>query len=113
MPLIRAQCPNCGAALDVDKEKEAAVCPFCNTPYIVEKAIQNITNNNKFYINNATFNNQESEESYLKRGLTFIDLRDGQKAYDLFTEFATKYPQNYKTLIDLQDDVNCFSNRYL
>ena len=23
------------------------------------------------------------------------------------------YPQNYKTLIDLQDDVNCFSNRYL
>jgi len=45
MPLVKAQCPNCGGALEVDDAKEAAVCPFCQTPYIVEKAINNYTTN--------------------------------------------------------------------
>ena len=39
MPLTKAQCTNCGGTLEIDSSKEAAVCPFCNTPYIVEKAI--------------------------------------------------------------------------
>lgn len=39
MSLIKAQCTNCGAALEVDQDKDAAICPFCNTPYIVEKAV--------------------------------------------------------------------------
>ena len=39
MPLINAKCVNCGGLLEVDESKEAAVCPFCNTPYIVEKAV--------------------------------------------------------------------------
>ncbi len=41
MPLSRAQCTNCGANLSVDNSKDAAICPFCGTAYIVEKAIQN------------------------------------------------------------------------
>ena len=45
MPLVKAQCTNCGAALEVDDSKEAAICPYCNTPYIVEKAINNYTTN--------------------------------------------------------------------
>lgn len=39
MPLVKAQCTNCGGALDVDDAKDAAICPFCNTPFIVEKAV--------------------------------------------------------------------------
>jgi hypothetical protein len=36
-----AICTQCGAALEVDPRLEAAVCKFCKTPFIVEKAIQN------------------------------------------------------------------------
>lgn len=45
--LVAAKCTNCGGSLTVDAGLEAALCPYCNTPYIVEKAIQNykITNN--------------------------------------------------------------------
>jgi tetratricopeptide (TPR) repeat protein len=45
--VVPAKCTNCGAALKVDPSQEAAVCPFCNTPYIIEKAIKNynVTNN--------------------------------------------------------------------
>ena len=45
--LVAAKCTNCGGSLTVNPNLEAAICPFCNTPYIVEKAISNyrITNN--------------------------------------------------------------------
>lgn len=49
MAIVAALCTQCGANLQVDSNKEAAVCPFCNTAYIVEKAITNynttVTNN--------------------------------------------------------------------
>lgn len=47
MPFVQAKCPNCGGVLAVDNSNEAAVCQFCNTPFIVERAINNynITNN--------------------------------------------------------------------
>lgn len=47
MPLVNAKCTNCGANLNVDSTKDAAVCSYCGSAYIVEKAIKNynITNN--------------------------------------------------------------------
>lgn len=47
MSFVQAKCPNCGGILAVDDSHDAALCPFCNTPYVVEKAINNynITNN--------------------------------------------------------------------
>ncbi len=47
MPLVKAICTSCGAALEVDNTKDAAICPYCGAAYIVEKAINryNITNN--------------------------------------------------------------------
>lgn len=47
MSLVNAKCTNCGGALRVDDGKEAAVCPFCGSAFIVEKAVQNfnIVNN--------------------------------------------------------------------
>lgn len=44
----------CGANLEVDREKEAGICPYCGTAFIVEKAINNYTTNNVYNINNAT-----------------------------------------------------------
>ena len=47
MPIVLAKCTNCGATLKVDSSKDAAICPFCESAYIVEKAINNynVTNN--------------------------------------------------------------------
>lgn len=39
--LVKAKCTNCNAPLEVDSAKDAAICPFCNTAYIVERAINN------------------------------------------------------------------------
>lgn len=47
MSFVNAKCTNCGATLTVDNDKEAAICQYCNSAFIVEKAINNynITNN--------------------------------------------------------------------
>ena len=41
--LVPAICTQCGAALEVDPTQEAAVCRYCNTHFIVDKAIQKYT----------------------------------------------------------------------
>lgn len=40
MGLISAKCTQCGAALSVDESQEAAICEYCQMPFIVEKAIR-------------------------------------------------------------------------
>ena len=40
MELVNAICPNCGAALKVNEEKDAAICEYCGNPYIVKKAVE-------------------------------------------------------------------------
>ncbi len=46
MPIIPAKCTNCGASLDVDNTKDAAICPYCGSAFIVEKAINNYNTTN-------------------------------------------------------------------
>lgn len=41
MPLVPCKCTNCGANLQVDNTKDAAICEFCGSAFIVEKAINN------------------------------------------------------------------------
>lgn len=53
MPLVPAKCPECGGNVVVDNEKEAWVCDFCKTPFVVDKAINNFNT-----INNITNNNE-------------------------------------------------------
>ena len=53
MPLVNAKCTNCGANLKIDSSKDAAICEFCGSAFIVEKAVNNysITNNNQIHAN--------------------------------------------------------------
>lgn len=49
MPLVAAKCTQCGANIEVDKDKDAGICPYCGTAFITEKAI---TNYNTYITNN-------------------------------------------------------------
>lgn len=101
MPLVKAICTNCGGTLEVDKDKDAAICPFCNTAYIVEKAIQQFQISNTNYIENATFINGETEERLLERGLTQIEMDELEAAEETFQQMTQKYPENYKGWLGL------------
>lgn len=66
MPLVKAICTNCGAQLEVNDALDAAICPHCNTAYIVEKAINNYnTTNNTFNNIHADNLNIEFEKEFV------------------------------------------------
>ncbi len=56
MELVMGRCLNCGGTLQVESSKDAAICPYCNTQYIVKDAIQNYNTYNNNYIQNANIN---------------------------------------------------------
>ncbi len=102
MPLTKAQCTNCGHALEVDPAKDAAICPYCGTPYIVEKAIQQVNNNT--FIQNATIiniNKVENETTKEQIELEYNSLlNELEKGLLPFGYHFYKYPKQY---------YNCFS----
>lgn len=56
MELIPGICTQCGATVSVNNDDEAMVCPYCNTPFVVERAVQNF-NTTYNIINKITANN--------------------------------------------------------
>ena len=54
MPIVPLKCPFCSASLTVESSKDAAICDFCGTPYVVRDAIVNN------YISNVTSINYSS-----------------------------------------------------
>ena len=44
MELVPGICTQCGATLSADNSKDCMICPYCGTPFIVEKAINHFQN---------------------------------------------------------------------
>ena len=96
MPLVKAQCSNCNGILEVDNGKDAAICPFCGTPYIVENAINNYNISNTNYIQNAYFESDNSEDKLIRRGITQLELQEYTDARDTFQQIIKLYPDNFR-----------------
>ena len=101
MPMVKAQCTNCGGALEVDDSKEAAVCPFCNTPYIIEKAINQYNISNTYHIENAVFESNDSEDKLLNRGAAQLNMKEYDDAAKTFRKMTKMYPENYRGWLGL------------
>ncbi len=101
MPLVRAQCTSCGAALEVDESRASAVCPFCNMPYVIEKAVNQFRINNTFHIEKAVFESADSEDKLLKRGIAQLEMREYKDAFEAFEKMTKLYPANYRGWLGL------------
>lgn len=53
MAQVNAKCTNCNAEIIIDNEKDADICPNCNTAFVSEKAIR-------------LYNSQRNEKDELK-----------------------------------------------
>ena len=78
MGFVEAKCPNCGANLSVDSSKEAAICEYCGTPYIVEKAVQGAISNST--INNSVINVYNNDSADKEKELSDDELYERYKA---------------------------------
>lgn len=58
--LVEAKCTNCGATLSVDNGKDAMICPYCGSAFVVEKAIQYHKHTYSIRAEKVYINNQET-----------------------------------------------------
>ncbi|MCR5203710.1 MAG: hypothetical protein K6E47_01530 [Lachnospiraceae bacterium] len=115
MPLTKAQCTNCGGLLEVDSSKEAAVCPHCGTPYIVEKAINNYQTIHTYNINNAVIENVDQEYIRLKKQADYcLEKSSFDEAETNYKQILEKYrfvdPHNF--FLSLKASTHNFSVEY-
>lgn len=97
MSLVPAKCPECGGNVVVDSEKDAWICDFCKTPFIVEKAINNFNTVNNI-TNNITNNNEIKTDVVNVYGEENVDLK--------LKEFVDKITLSFK----LENKDNTLSN---
>lgn len=101
MPLVSAICTQCGARLKVDSDKEAVVCPYCETAFVVEKAINNYNSTNIVNIDTVhadviNVTDDSSRDNRAKSGETFIKLNDYASAEKVFAKLANDCPYDYR-----------------
>ena len=99
MPLLDAKCPNCGQVLQVDNSKEAAICEYCGSAFIVEKAIHNYNITNGYHIGEgATVNihSTDSLEKLLQNGETSLRIKNYSLALETYTKCTKSYPEAYQ-----------------
>lgn len=101
MPLVPAICTQCGARLEVDPNCEAAICKYCNTPFITEKAINNynttyVTNIGHLHADVVHINDDSSRYSRVKSGETFLKFNDYTSAEEVFSKLTKECPYDYR-----------------
>lgn len=101
--LVPAICSQCGAKVSVDPTKEAAVCEYCGTPFIVEKAINKYSTYNQaiHIVDNSTLNVRYGKKGVVESAFDHLDNKYGQK-YDykltsmMIKEEAARRKMEYK-----------------
>lgn len=103
MPLVNVKCTNCGATLKVDDTQDAAVCEFCGSAYIVEKAIQNYYVTNNINADNVfvTGKGDAEKERLLKNAETNERFKDYTKASNIYEQVTEDYPNEYRGWLGL------------
>lgn len=85
--LVPAKCTSCGGQLTVNPSQQAAVCPFCNSAFIVEQAINNynIQMNGTLSVGSATINVQGlNSDNLIARAKSFEEQDDFDNALIYF-----------------------------
>ena len=92
MPLVKAVCTNCGASLEVDNAKDAAICPYCSTPYIVEKAInQYVMNVNNLNAGIVNLVQEDKSEKLFKNAATQLMLGEFDSAFSSYNDLSISH----------------------
>ncbi len=85
--LVPAKCTNCGGQLTVDEKQKSAICPFCNSSFIVEQAINNynVQVSGNLNVGNATINiNGLNMANLIARAGAFESQNDLETALDYY-----------------------------
>lgn len=113
--LVPGTCTNCGASLQVDPSQQAAICPACGTPYIVQQAINNfnIHSTGNISIENAVIAVPGANaENYLKRAIGYEQQFDLEKALEYYNKALDADASNQDAMTSVAR-INMILNDYV
>jgi predicted RNA-binding Zn-ribbon protein involved in translation (DUF1610 family) len=104
MPLVAAKCTSCDSNLAVDAAKDAAICEYCGTAFITEKAINNYNTVNQIYAQNVNVygdvNGAERRSAELSRLIANLQQHaafgDRDNVWKAGTTLTKEYPSDYR-----------------
>ena len=90
--MVPAQCSQCGGVVEVNKDEEKAVCPYCGTTFMIEKGVSDYNVN--FDVNGAVkdvlgFVGEQMKESRNERRKQREDFAKNEKSF--FKMFAIMF----------------------
>lgn len=74
---ILMQCPNCGASLEVDENRETAFCTYCGAKMVREKQLVELSGS-------VNINRQSDIDNLLVRAKRFMSVGDLDSAYSYY-----------------------------
>lgn len=96
MKIVSAKCPQCGAPIQVDGDRDAGICKYCGNAFVTEKAINNfqVTNNISNSIVHIDSGSKEKLEKLIK-GAEALE-RNGKNALEEWDEIIRLYPEDHR-----------------
>lgn len=99
MPIVPAKCPQCGGDIEVDNKKDAAICKFCGSAFIIEKAINNYNKNititgGEIHIHNDSINNSDYQKIIALLDRNASTYCDETKEDELLKKYYDRYYEN-------------------
>ena len=83
MPIVAAICSQCGAELQIDNTREKAFCPYCGTPFVIERP----GGDPEKALVETLLHNAEVQ---------LTQLHQPGKARELFAQVTEKAPDDYR-----------------
>ena len=110
--LVNAKCPNCGANIEVDKDKEAGICKYCGSAFITEKAINNYNisadkvaiSNSNVTINQSVEHVAQMVKIYIGRETAGVAL--SELSFDIIVDGISYATISNNNIVEIDIDKN-------
>lgn len=83
MALIAGRCTQCGGLLEIDSTGSMFVCPYCHTPFVVEKVVN-------------YYNYTRNVDDWVRSAEAFLELKEFSEAEREFERIAREHAYDYR-----------------
>ena len=94
MKLVETKCPNCGAALQVEKSSKKIKCEYCNSTFILDD--ENTINIKHMQVGQIT-----EEQEYINAKTNLDKLKNYDEAYRIYLSLSKRYVDDPEVWIGL------------
>lgn len=94
MKLVETKCPNCGAALQVEKRNKKVKCDYCNSTFLLD-------DENTINVKHMQVGQISEEQEYINAKTNLDKLKNYDEAYKIYLSLSKRYVDDSEVWIGL------------